>query len=68
MPEFQRYCPDARYCWAVGRSGFSRNDAASAAPATSVGSPFCTYPKPVAGEVGVIPSVTNDRGRTARQS
>ncbi len=42
MPEFQTYSPDARYPWAVSRSGFSRKDAASAAPATSVGAPFCT--------------------------
>ena len=42
MPEFHRYSPESRYAWAVSRSGFSRNDAASAAPATSVAAPFCT--------------------------
>ena len=49
----------------MARSGFSTKAAASAIPATSVGPPRRTYPKPVAGEVGRMPRVTRERGLVA---
>ena len=38
MPPFHRYSPEARYCAAVGASGFSTNARTRAAP-PSMGSP-----------------------------